>query len=169
MGSVARAVLEFDEAVQVPWRPRLAPARQEGETPSAPQRPRAHAARAGRCTPSSAARVPVSGPGCAHCAGASAPPPALRLTLRARRLLALVAVLVAVATAAWIGSSASAPGDNLRLVGEASVVVQQGDTLWSIARSVAGDGDVRVVVDQLQSINDLDDAAIVPGQVLLLP
>ncbi len=188
MGSVARAVLEFDEAVQVPWRPSLAssgsgeptvaPVRARTASP-VPQGPRGHATRAGRCTPSrprvapatsGLTRVRPSTPGCTHCAGRrSTSPPALRLTLRARRLLALVAVLVAVAAGAWVGSSTGAPGENLRLVGESSVVVRSGDTLWSIARSLAGDGDVRVVVDQLQSLNDLDGAAIEPGQVLLLP
>ena len=184
MGSVARAVLEFDEAVQVPWRPRLASVQPILEAPPrvgsapVPQRARAHAARAGRCTPSgtrvppatpAVAGVPARTPGCPHCAGPHPAPSGLRLTLRARRLLALVAVLVAVAAGAWVGSSAGAPGENLRLVGESSVVVGSGDTLWSIARSVAGDDDVRVVVDQLQALNGLEDASITPGQVLLLP
>ena len=188
MGSVARAVLEFDEAVQVPWRPRLAsshpgePSLRADRLPPAsplPQRPRAHAARAGRCTPpvsrvappaAPAGRAPEPGPGCPHCAGREpATPPGLRLTLRARRLLALVAVLVAVAAAAWIGSATADPGENLRLVGESSVVVRPGDTLWSIARSVAGDEDVRVVIGEIQSLNGMEGAAIAPGQVLLLP
>jgi nucleoid-associated protein YgaU len=49
------------------------------------------------------------------------------------------------------------------------VVVQPGDTLWSIATSLDGDGDVRAVVDQIQELNGLNGATLVPGQTLLLP
>jgi nucleoid-associated protein YgaU len=49
------------------------------------------------------------------------------------------------------------------------VIVQSGDTLWSIATSLGGDGDVRGLVDEIQRLNDLDGAALVPGQVLELP
>jgi LysM repeat protein len=48
-------------------------------------------------------------------------------------------------------------------------VVQSGDTLWSIANSVAGDEDVRAVVDRIQQVNGLSGSALEPGQVLHLP
>jgi nucleoid-associated protein YgaU len=54
-------------------------------------------------------------------------------------------------------------------VSDSSVVVQQGDTLWSIARSVAGDEDVRMVVDAIQELNGLAGSTLQPGQVLRLP
>jgi LysM repeat protein len=50
-----------------------------------------------------------------------------------------------------------------------SVVVQPGDTLWSIATSLEGAGDVRVLVDEIQELNGLDSAVLVPGRTLLLP
>jgi LysM repeat protein len=49
------------------------------------------------------------------------------------------------------------------------VVVRSGDTLWSIASSVAGDDDVRDVVHRIQRLNGLRDTTLVPGDVLLLP
>jgi LysM repeat protein len=50
------------------------------------------------------------------------------------------------------------------------VVVEQGDSLWSIAASVAGEGDdVRAVVDRIQELNGLSGSAVLPGQVLELP
>jgi hypothetical protein len=55
-------------------------------------------------------------------------------------------------------------------VGDTSVVVQYGDTLWSIASSVAGPGDdVRAVVAEIRQVNDLPGSDLEPGQVLQLP
>ena len=48
-----------------------------------------------------------------------------------------------------------------------SVIVQAGDTLWSIAAAVAPEVDVRVTVDRLVALNGA--APIVPGQELEVP
>ena len=48
-------------------------------------------------------------------------------------------------------------------------VVQRGDTVWGIARSLVGDGDPRPVVDRIVRENHLRDATIVPGERLRLP
>jgi nucleoid-associated protein YgaU len=75
-----------------------------------------------------------------------------------------------VAVGSWLGPLLDGgPGGDLRLAGDGSVVVQSGDTLWSIATSLDGEGDVRAVVDEIQRLNDLDGAHLVPGQVLRLP
>jgi nucleoid-associated protein YgaU len=57
----------------------------------------------------------------------------------------------------------------LQLAGESSVVVRPGDTVWSIAEALGGDGEVRVVVDEIQRLNGLGDGPLVPGQTLRLP
>jgi nucleoid-associated protein YgaU len=181
MGSVAQAVREFDEAVQVPWRPPLASAPALTVLPGgvAPERRRPHAARGARSaalpeasparpTPSAVAGATVRR-ACPHCGSAAAcPAPPLRLTRRARRLLAGVLTGAVVAAGGWLAASAEDDGA-LQLVSETTTVVEEGDTLWSIARSVAGDADVRVVVDEIQRLNDLQDADLEPGQVLHLP
>jgi nucleoid-associated protein YgaU len=80
-------------------------------------------------------------------------------------LLALVALLFVLAPAAVAriaGGGPPAAGDP-----SPTVVVQPGDTLWSIAAAVAPDTDVRITVDQLVAING--DSPIVPGQELELP
>ena len=48
-------------------------------------------------------------------------------------------------------------------------MVRPGDTLWSIASSVAGEDDVRLVVDRIQQVNALHGTTLVPGEVLRLP
>jgi hypothetical protein len=81
-----------------------------------------------------------------------------------------MALAAGVALGSWLGPllGGGAEGD-LRLAGVESVVVQPGDTLWSIATSLVGDGDVRAVVDEIQELNGLNGGVLVPGQTLLLP
>jgi LysM domain-containing protein len=224
MASVRQAVLEFDAAVQVPWRPLLgsgAGGRRSGpghpdrsatgsgravRTPAAPgpagtgprvgghlrpvpDRPAGPESRcadpapsargAGRAPgrreptssgghPGASGPVPVHG-GCAAPQEAAAP--RLRLTRRGRRLLLALALGGAVALG-WLVAPLAAGSDDggLQLAGEGSVVVEPGDTVWSIAGDVAGaDQDVRTVVDAIEELNDLEGSALVPGQVLELP
>ena len=92
-----------------------------------------------------------------------------RLTRRARRLAAVLTLAVGVAIGSWLGPLIAGGDGDLRLAGVQSVVVQPGDTLWSIAADAAGTGDVRAVVDRIQELNDLHDTVLIPGQVLELP
>ena len=62
----------------------------------------------------------------------------LRLTRRARRLAVVMALASGVAVGSWLGPLIAGGGTDLRLAGESSVVVQSGDTLWSIAFGVDG-------------------------------
>lgn len=96
--------------------------------------------------------------------------PPLRLTARGRRLVLSLAVASGVGMAALLhGLLASDSGGGLHLAGQASVVVRPGDTLWSIASSVVGDGDIRVAVAQIREVNGLHGSDLVPGEVLRLP
>lgn len=49
------------------------------------------------------------------------------------------------------------------------VVVQQGDSLWEIARQLSPEADPRETVVQLRALNGLESNLIHPGQVLLVP
>jgi nucleoid-associated protein YgaU len=186
MGCVQQAVLDFDEEVRAPWRPRLvsgsggdagtgrhssrrAPSGAGvGESPSrrevAARRGVGPGRRAVPVAPPSAAAVrPDRGRVGAEAHGR------LRLTRRARRLVFVLAVAGGVALGSLLAPLLGAEGQ-LRLAGESSVVVQPGDSVWSIATSVAGTGDdVRAVVDDIQQLNGLRGSALVPGQVLDLP
>ena len=101
-----------------------------------------------------------------------------RLVAAAVVLVAIVAiVLLATAAVARIAGSApsaaggpsptSADASGAAGVAAPSVVVQPGDTLWSIAAEVAPTTDVRITVDQLIALNGR--SPIVPGQELTLP
>jgi nucleoid-associated protein YgaU len=80
-----------------------------------------------------------------------------------------MALAAGVALGSWLAPLLGGGSGDLRLAGVETVVVQPGDTLWSIATSLDGDGDVRAVVDEIQELNGLAGAELVPGQVLQLP
>jgi nucleoid-associated protein YgaU len=94
----------------------------------------------------------------------------LRLTRRGRRLVAALSIATGLTIAAAIlVTELDDTGAGLQLAGQSSVVVEAGDTLWSIAREVAPQEDVRAVVDAIEEVNELDGTLLVPGQVLQLP
>ena len=80
-----------------------------------------------------------------------------------------MALASGVAVGSWLGPLIAGGVTDLRLAGESSVVVQPGDTLWSIASAVDGGGDVRAVIDAIQALNGLRGTELVPGQTLVLP
>ena len=53
-----------------------------------------------------------------------------------------------------------------------TVVVQPGQTLWSVARGLSADADVRETVARIQELNGLSGTAgstVRPGQQLVVP
>ncbi|MDQ2690112.1 MAG: LysM peptidoglycan-binding domain-containing protein [Chloroflexota bacterium] len=96
----------------------------------------------------------------------------LRLTVRGRRLLALIAALpaaVALCMAMLAGGSALASGAaGAPAPAFETVTVASGDSLWGIAADIAPGADPRDVVDAIVRLNALD-GPIVPGQQLALP
>jgi len=198
MGCVQQAVLEFDEEVRAPWRPRLVAVPSAGAPsgdgvpeaalqayPSRRNPSRVGACRApegpGRPAPGDGRRtvagtgersggpVPRSGAG-SRPAGVRPARTRVRLTRRARRFGLVLALAAGVALGSWLSAFfGSDGGGDLRLAGVTSVVVQPGDTLWSIAAPAAGDGDVRAEVAAIRRLNGLSSARLVPGQTLQLP
>jgi nucleoid-associated protein YgaU len=180
MGCVEQAVLEFDEEVQAPWRPLLVAVPLPGDSTPAPALRRSGGGRSpsrvGACRPPAPAvahpRVaqPIR-PGNTGRRPAGRPRSTrVRLTRRARRLAVVLALCGGVVLGSLLDSIVSGDvGDGLHLAGVSSVVVEPGDTLWSIAESVADGADVRVVVARIQELNEFEGSALVPGQVLQLP
>jgi hypothetical protein len=98
---------------------------------------------------------------------AVAEPAQLRLTVRGRVVVVLLALLVVLGGV--MGGRAVADGpEQAREVTTHSVL--SGETLWQIAAEVAAPGeDVRDVILRLQELNDLPDSSLQAGQILLLP
>ena len=82
---------------------------------------------------------------------------------RARRILAVAAVVGAAGVACALVAHGAPPGP------ETTVVVQPGDTLWSIAAEHYPSDDVRARVDDIERANRLPGPVIEVGQTLQLP
>jgi nucleoid-associated protein YgaU len=196
MGLVQQAVLEFDEEIQAPWRPRLVAVAgiDEAAAPEIVQPRRPHpsgrsSSRVGVCRPveppshlparrgvrgsvvgvttarpEKRRRRPVASPPARRSGGRG-----LRLTRRARLLATVLTLALGLAIGSWLGPLLAGGDGDMRLAGVQSVVVQPGDTLWSIAGDAAGTADIREVVDRIQELNGLQTTVLVPGQVLELP
>src|SRR5512143_3796315 len=90
---------------------------------------------------------------------------ATHLTRRGRLVLTLLATcLVVVAFGA--GRASATPAKPAALP---TVVVQDGDTLWSIAACVAGRGDIRETIERITALNGVAAQSLQPGQRLILP
>lgn len=101
---------------------------------------------------------------------ASAP---LRLTRRGRAVVAGMAMILV--GASWLPAAGAAraaggtapPGRDGRSARQ--VVVEPGETLWSIAKDAAPGTDTRIIVRQMMQLNDLSGPRIMPGEHLLVP
>jgi LysM repeat protein len=96
----------------------------------------------------------------------------LRITTRGRRvLLALAALPLAagIGFAAISGGSAIASGESATTVTFDTVTVLPGDTLWSIAESLAPSADPRTVIGEIERLNVLSSGSLQIGQQLAIP
>ncbi|WAA64900.1 LysM peptidoglycan-binding domain-containing protein [Microbacterium oxydans] len=96
----------------------------------------------------------------------------LRLTMRGRAVLlafASVPLAVGIAFAALSGGSAIASGSDAPAASIETVTVMPGDTLWSIATSVAPDADPRDVIGDISRMNLLRGGGLQIGQELAIP
>ncbi|QHC62338.1 LysM peptidoglycan-binding domain-containing protein [Rathayibacter festucae] len=95
----------------------------------------------------------------------------LRLTRRGRAVLATLGALPLVAGAFVFGlngGGAVASGESADVEFQ-YVTVRAGESLWSLAEELAPDSDPRDVVYDIQSLNQLANAGLEPGQRLAIP
>lgn len=88
-----------------------------------------------------------------------------RTRVRRRRILVTAVVVTAALGAPAAAHALGGP----EVSGVRRVVVRPGDTLWGIATSLQPGSDPREVVARIVEANQLDGAAIVPGESLTLP
>ena len=101
----------------------------------------------------------------AHAVAAAGP---VRLTDRGRAVL--VALAFALAAVLGTGVGLALPAQDAAPEQVQSVTVGPGENLWTIAESVAVEGqDVRAVIDQIITLNNLTAATVHAGQELTVP
>ena len=100
---------------------------------------------------------------------ATRPGPTMSPEVYRRRRLAVVAVIVGLVLGlASFGRQADATRTPEAQAAEAVlVVVQPGDTLWEIARSLTPEGDPRPLVEELSEL--AGGGTLQPGQLLTIP
>jgi LysM domain len=98
----------------------------------------------------------------------STPHPALHLTRRGRLVLVLTVMILAVVAGLTIGHGSSSAAGAGRPV-QHRVVVQPGETLWTLADRIAPHLDPRLVVSDIETLNHLHGGLVEPGQQLLVP
>lgn len=95
-------------------------------------------------------------------------PGPLRLTQRGRRVVTVLAVVLALAVG-LVGGRATASSPEQGIAVDV-YTVGAGETLWSIAAGQAAPGqDVRDVVHELTVLNELPSSSLAAGQQLLVP
>ena len=92
-----------------------------------------------------------------------------RLSTVERILLICATTLTLLTLVLACGKSAADAADALIGSATGTVVVHDGDTLWSIARQVAPTADPWETISRLQSLNHLSSTLIIPGQRLVVP
>lgn len=88
-----------------------------------------------------------------------------------RRMVALAVIaVVALCAVLFIRPEASASNAEPAFADDTRVVVvEEGQSLWEIAREAAGSEDVRDVLTVIVDMNGLDSSTVHPGQRILVP
>jgi hypothetical protein len=93
----------------------------------------------------------------------------LRLTRRGRILLVLVLMALLVIAGFTLGRGSSLAAGRSHLAAHHSVVVEPGETLWSVAVRIAPHQDPRLVVADIEALNHLPSTNVEAGQQLVVP
>jgi LysM domain-containing protein len=102
------------------------------------------------------------------------PAPPLRLTRRGRIVVAVMAALLVAALSLIAAGAAQAishtgPAHPAGSANLAQVVVQPGQSLWSVAESADPNADTRLVIQQITELNSLNGDTVFAGQRLWVP
>ncbi len=95
----------------------------------------------------------------------------LRLTRRGRVALGVLSTVFLLLVVLFSGRLSADAGTSMSDQGRATgvVVVQAGESLWQIAQAIAPQADPRETVTLLRELNGLGEAAVVPGQSIIVP
>ena len=87
----------------------------------------------------------------------------------ARTLVILSLAIVMVATFAFSAGAGSTDSMAATPDSYVTVVVGPGESLWSLAGRMAGDGDARSLIEEIMAVNSLATPDVQAGQTLRIP
>ena len=93
--------------------------------------------------------------------------PGIKLTVRGRRLVALLALLPIVAAFLLIGTH-SAQAETA-MPATAIIKIEAGQTLWDVAVAIAPNEDPRATIWAIKALNGLATSEVQAGQALVVP
>ena len=94
----------------------------------------------------------------------------VRLTRRGQLVVLLGALLLAFAIGVFVTAAGSVASQEPAGAGATDIVqVGTGQTLWDIASARASDGDVRSMMDRIETLNSLQTTVLQAGQRLVVP
>ncbi|MDD4503940.1 MAG: hypothetical protein PHS15_03820 [Clostridiaceae bacterium] len=83
------------------------------------------------------------------------------------RFLVSISIIMIFAVSSLFTLAVSAKGsDEVSLVPE---YIEEGDTIWGLSESYAGEMDIRDYISIVMDINDLNSASIKPGELIYFP
>jgi Tfp pilus assembly protein FimV len=92
-----------------------------------------------------------------------------RTYVRRRRTVAVVATALVAVLMSPLAAGAVRRGEPSAPAAQQVVVVQSGDTLWSIAQRVRPGDDPRQVIDEISATNGVQAGALTVGASLVVP
>ncbi|HEY8702246.1 MAG TPA: LysM peptidoglycan-binding domain-containing protein [Arthrobacter sp.] len=101
--------------------------------------------------------------------------PPLRLTRRGKVVLIGIPAVFVAALLFFLAGFLNAPAKaadsaaDLALTPTVTVTVQAGESLWTIAGTVAPERDTRDVIADIVQLNNLSSGGVMPGQQLFVP
>ena len=102
---------------------------------------------------------------------ADSPSAGIRLTPRGRIVLLVLSTLFLFVVVLMSGRFTADAGTTRgsQGVGTGVVVVQQGESLWQIARQIAPAADPREIVSAIRELNGLGESTVEAGQSIVVP
>jgi hypothetical protein len=93
----------------------------------------------------------------------------IRLTMRGRRVVALLAIIPIALTFLLIGMRGAVATDGTVQSETQSVVVKPGQSLWDVAVAISPNTDPRETIWLIQQLNTMETSEVLAGQALIVP
>ena len=100
---------------------------------------------------------------------ARAPQSSVRLTRRGRAVVVMAALVLVLLAGFFLGSVAVGTDEAGQAPATEIIMVEPGQSLWSISSELTTEGDVRSTMREIERLNALDTVALSAGQKLRVP